>query len=154
MTGYHHTQRSPICLLVYATAVAFVVSAWSMREMPYAAIGFLCGAVLMTVLAAAFHHLTVSDESDRLVIRFGPVPIFARTVPYDTIVSAEVTRTMLIDGWGIHYSARGGWVWNLWGFDCVLLHLEKGKLYIGTNDAEALCRFVQQRIEEGQTPER
>ncbi|REJ81059.1 MAG: hypothetical protein DWQ34_14955 [Planctomycetota bacterium] len=146
MSHYHHTQRAPTCLLIYAASAAFLVSAWAMRGLPAGAIGFLIGSILLAVLAAAFHHLTVSDESDRLAVRFGPVPLFHRSVPYDLIVSAEQGRTTLLDGWGIHYSLQGGWVWNLWGFDCVVLQLQKGKLLIGTDDAENLCRFVQERI--------
>jgi hypothetical protein len=50
-----------------------------------------------------------------LVIRFGPIPLFRRTVRYADIQKVEVGRTLILDGWGIHFSIRGGWVWNLWG---------------------------------------
>jgi hypothetical protein len=36
------------------------------------------------------------------------------------IGSVEIGRTLHLDGWGIHMSVRGGWVWNLWGRDCVV----------------------------------
>ena len=48
---------------------------------------------------------------------------------------------MILDGWGIHMSIRGGWVWNLWGRDCVVVHLKKGVLRIGTDDAANLPDF-------------
>ena len=52
---------------------------------------------------------------------------------------------MLLDGWGIHMSPRGGWVWNIWGRDCVVIHLERGALRVGTDDAENLAAFLKQR---------
>ena len=82
-----------------------------------------------------------------LAIRFGPVPLFRRTVRYADIEKVEVGRTLILDGWGIHYSIRGGWVWNLWGRDCVVVHLKNGGvLRIGTDDAENLACFLEGKI--------
>ena len=110
---------------------------------------FIAGGVglLIAFLAPAFHHLTVEDEGDRLAIRFGPLPLFRRTVRYADIEKVEVGRTLILDGWGIHYSIRGGWVWNLWGRDCVVVHLKNGGvLRIGTDDAANLARFLEGKI--------
>ncbi len=90
--------------------------------------------------------MTVADAGDRLTIRFGPLPLFRRSVRYDLIDSVEVGKTTFLDGWGIHMSLRGGWVWNLWGWDCVVLQLRKGTLRVGTDDAENLARFVESKI--------
>lgn len=43
-------------------------------------------------------------------------------------------------------SVRGGWFWNIWGRDCVVLHLDQGTLRIGTDDPENLEAFLRQRI--------
>ncbi|MFZ4644943.1 MAG: hypothetical protein ACOYNP_04230 [Gemmataceae bacterium] len=43
-------------------------------------------------------------------------------------------------------SIRGGWVWNLWGRDCVVVHLKKGTLRIGTDDAANLSVFLQGKV--------
>ncbi len=43
-------------------------------------------------------------------------------------------------------SLRGGWVWNLWGRDCVVLQLRKSILRVGTDDAENLTAFLNQTI--------
>lgn len=47
-----------------------------------------------------------------LEIRFGPIQLFRQTVKYRDVGSAEVGKTMLSEGLGIHFSPRGGWVWN------------------------------------------
>lgn len=143
---YRHTQRAPLCLLLYGLAAAEVVTAWKFGNvLPIVWTLSICG-VLILVLAASFHHLIVEDRGDSLAIAFGPVPLFRRVVPYANIVEATVDRTTILDGWGIHLSLRGGWVWNLWGRDCVRLQLRRGTLRVGTDDAENLSRFIRRKI--------
>jgi hypothetical protein len=62
------------------------------------------------------------------------------------ILEVETGRTTFLEGWGIHWSPWGGGVWNIWGYDCVLLRLKRGKLKIGTDDAEGLAELVSSRI--------
>ena len=142
---YAHTQKAPLCLFLYGIALACLIPACATMEMPAICIA---GSVslLLTLLAPAFHHLTVIDQGDVLAIRFGPVPLFRITVPYSDIERVEIGRTLILDGWGIHISIRGGMVWNIWGRDCVVAHLKRGILRIGTDDAENLAYFLNQRI--------
>lgn len=146
---YSHTQKAPLCFIVYGTAIALCVGAWIARDQSPIAVVLGVVAVLSLFLAASFHHLTVEDQGDVLVIRFGPVPLFRRIVRYADIMKAEVGRTLILEGWGIHYSIRGGWVWNLWGRDCVVVHFRNsGVLRLGTDDAENLARFLETKINE------
>jgi hypothetical protein len=145
--GYFHTQKAPLCLLVYALAVVFLALGWVVQDAPPIPWLFPPIGLLMFVVAASFHHLTVEDQGDVLSIRFGPVPLFRKTVPYNEIKSVETGRTLLLDGLGIHMSIRGGWVWNIWGRDCVVVHFRNGgTLRIGTDDAEYLARFLEGKI--------
>ena len=145
--GYSHTQKAPLCLLVYALAVVFLALGWVVQDAPPIPWLFPPIGLLMFVVAASFHHLTVEDQGDVLSIRFGPVPLFRKTVPYNEIKSVETGRTLLLDGLGIHMSIRGGWVWNIWGRDCVVVHFRNGgTLRIGTDDAENLARFLEGKI--------
>jgi hypothetical protein len=149
MTSYQHTQRAPLCLLLYGLSIGFLATAWALRNEKVIFLVFPPTALLMLALAASFHYLTVRDEVDRLLIQFGPLPLFRRRVKYDDIESVAIGKTTFLDGWGIHLSWRGGWVWNLWGRDCVVIRLRKGTLRIGTNDAENLARFLQSKIKIG-----
>ncbi len=142
MTTYHHTQRAPLCLLGFTLLTLGVV----LQNEPPIRLIFPVVGVLTLVLAASFHHLTVNDQGDKLSISFGPIPLFHRDVKYEDIISAEVGRTTILDGWGIHLSLRGGWVWNVWGRDCVVVRFKRGTLYVGTDDAEKLARFISGRI--------
>ncbi|MFN0058416.1 MAG: hypothetical protein ACKVX7_08160 [Planctomycetota bacterium] len=145
--AYDHTQRSLLCLLVYALALTFLVLGWGLRGEPLIRLMFPPTGVLMLVLAACFHHLQVKDLGDELSIQFGPVPLFRRRVKYADLTSVEIGRTTILDGWGIHLSVRGGWVWNISGRDCVVLRLRKSTLWLGTDDQQNLARFLNSRIE-------
>jgi len=146
-SSYKHVQPAPLCLLLYALFVVFFVLGWVLKnEQPFPWFFPAIGLVVL-ILAAAFHHLTVEDQVDRLSVSFGPIPLFCRTIRYDDIISAEIGRTSILDGWGIHWSLRGGWVWNIWGRDCVVVRFKKGAmLRIGTDDAMCLAAFLSDRI--------
>ena len=149
MDGYHHTQKAPLCLILYGSALLCFVLGVVVGDTPGLLIAGGVG-VLIALLGPCFHHLTVEDQGEKLAIRFGPVPLFVRTVKCAEIEDADVGRTTILDGWGIHYSLRGGWVWNLWGRDCVVVHFKKGGvLRIGTDDAEGLAGFLMSRIAGG-----
>ena len=144
---YSHTQKAPLCLLVYALAAVFLALGWFVQDAPPIPWLFPPIGLLMLVVAASFHHLTVEDQGDVLSVRFGPIPLFRKTVQYSDIVKVEVGRTLLLDGLGIHMSIRGGWVWNLWGRDCVVVHFRNGGVFrIGTDDAENLAGFLEGKI--------
>lgn len=105
---YKHIQTAPLCLLLYALALMFVVLGWVLKnEQPFPWLFPPIGLV-MFLLAGSFHYLKVEDQADRLVVSFGPIRLFRRTIRYDGIISAEIGRTTILDGWGIHMSLRGG----------------------------------------------
>ena len=142
---YRHTQRAPLCLLIYTPGIILLIMGFVLHNEPGIRWIFPIVGTLVVVLAASFHHLTAEDGGDQLSIAFGPVPLFRRTIRYEDIESVELDRTTLIEGWGIHLSPRGGWVWNLWGRDCIALKLKKGTLRIGTDDPEGLTGFLNER---------
>lgn len=149
MKSYRHTQRAPLCLLFYALAITFIVLGWVLQNEPPIRFLFPPLGVLFLAIAASLHHLTVEDQGDRLSISFGPLSLFRRSVKYEDIESVEVGRTTISEGWGIHMSLRGGWIWNLWGRDCVVLRLKRDTLRVGTDDAENLAQFVTDKIARG-----
>ena len=104
-------------------------------------------AFLLGLVAASFQHLTVEDQGEFLSIRFGPLSLFRKHIPYQKICEVDIGRTWVIDGWGIHYSIRGGWIWNIWGRDCVVIRFRQGgKLTIGTDQPAKLVEFLRRRI--------
>lgn len=149
---YAHTRKAPLCLILYGSALLCFVLGWMVGDTPGIYVAGAVGIVI-ALLAPAFHHLTVADQGNRLAIRFGPMPLFRRTVLYTDIQKVEFGRTLFLDGWGIHYSVRGGWVWNLWGRACVVVHFKNGSvLRIGTDDAENLARYLAGKIGHASPP--
>ena len=148
---YEHTQRSPLYLIIFAMGILQLIAAttffpWSNSIFPGIILVF--SGIFVIFLAFGFQYLQVVDEGNCLTIRFGklPLPLCNRKLVYKNIIKVEIGRTLLLDGWGIHYSIRGGWVWNIWGRDCVAVYCEKEILRIGTDDATRLRTFLQTKI--------
>lgn len=142
---YSHTQNSPLWLILFGSAVPFFVIAWLARAQPIVGALMIVAALLSALVGLAFHHLTVEDEGDHLAIRFGPLPFLATSIRYTDIRRVEVGRTMILDGWGIHWNPWHGRIWNLWGRDCVVIHGPKGVFRVGSDDAENLVGFLKSR---------
>lgn len=146
--GYSHTQTAPLCLILYGCGITAVTLAVLMGDHVGIVIAG-CVSLVLLLVAPCFHYLAVEDQGDWLAVRFGPVPLFRRAVRYADIGSVEVGRTLLLDGWGIHLSVRGGWVWNLWGRTCVVVRFKDGgTLRVGTDDADNLVAFLRGKIGE------
>lgn len=66
-------------LILYGSALANLALGWMVGETPGL---YIAGGVglLIASLATCFHHLTVQDQGEVLSIRFGPVPLFRRSV--------------------------------------------------------------------------
>jgi len=144
--NYHHTQRAPIHWILHFFAAYFIWFAWVLRDRTVLLAIMSCGGAAFVFLAFAFRHLTVSDDGDALGVRFGPLPVFGTRIPYNTITAVEGGRSSLIDGWGIHYVPGRGWIYNVWGFDCVCVHYDNRLLRIGSDDSANLVMFLRGKI--------
>lgn len=142
---YRHTQKGPIHLILLAVAALLAVNAWFLREPFPAFLGLAGGAALFALLAFSFRELTVEDQGDGLAVRFGPLPFFGTKVNYASITAVEAGTSSLIDGLGIHYVPGRGWTYNLWGYHCVVAHLGKRLIRIGTDDVPGLLSFLEGR---------
>lgn len=150
--GYDHVQHGFLHWLMYAIAAGFgaaAVMTWDVRGADEWAPGrwiYLGAGLLFVLIGLSFQHLRVRDLGDELDIRYGPLPLLGRRVPYSEVQGAERVRTTVLDGWGVHWMPGRGWTWNLWGWDCVELDLGDTCLRVGTNDAEGLLAFMQERV--------
>jgi hypothetical protein len=135
--GYLHVLPGVICLLL----VIFTLTGASPAPV------LLLGSVVMGLLCLSFAQLTVRGEAESLLVAFGPLSTFQRRVPYADIERVEAERSDILDGFGIHWLPRRGWIWNLWGMDCVKLHLAGDRsLRVGTEDPQGLVAFLEARL--------
>lgn len=144
--AYLHAQTGPWGLVLLAFGLGLFATAVVSRS--EAAAVWICSPIglLFLTLAGAFHHLTVEDTGDGLSVRFGPLPICRTTIAYHDVRAVEPDRSLLIESWGIHMSPRGGWVWNIWGRDCVAIYRETGVIRVGTDDLANLVEHLRQRM--------
>ena len=145
--GYEHTQKSPLYLLILAIAAIMVGMLRTMPTGESFPIWILGGVSLLLVCTAmSFGHLTVRDEGEYLAVRFGPLPIFHRRFRYAQITGVEAARSDLLDGWGIHCVPGRGWIYNLWGLDCVRIRVGGKAVRIGTDDVNGLVLFLKSKV--------
>jgi len=146
---YQHIQRSPLgwLLLLLAMVMAGIAISVAGGSWPLTVLMGVLSVVIL-VLAMSFGSLTTEDRGDRLLIRYGPLPLFGTSVAYSHITGVEASRSALIDGWGIHYVPGRGWTYNLWGRACVVIARGSSTLRVGTDDAEGLAAFLNSKIGE------
>lgn len=144
--GYSHTQSGPIWMLMVVLAIATGLAGAAMWQQTPVGIVLGIAAGVFAVLALSMANLTVEDRGDSLRVRYGPVPLFGKTVAYRSIRSVHRARSALVDGLGIHYVPGRGWTYNLWGRDCVELDVDGRRLRIGSDDSERLAAFIATRV--------
>jgi hypothetical protein len=143
---YQHKQTGKLYLLVLLPAMISALPAWSLRAIP-SALAVLAAIVMVDILGAfCFRHLVVRDEGDCLALRFGPIPLLSKRLPYAQMTAVEPGRSNLLDGWGVHYCPGRGWTYNIWGCNCVKVQMGKKTVRIGTDDVAGLLAFLQTKI--------
>lgn len=147
--GYRHTQKGTIHLVLIGLGVALALAGASGAiAVPVGPI-LLVVAVIFVVIGFSFRELTIEDGGDGLAIRFGPLPFFRERVSYDSMTDVEQGTTSLIDGIGIHRIPGHGWIYNIRGRSCVIVHRRADPdVRLGTDDAPALARFLEQKLAE------
>ena len=93
----------------------------------------------------------IEDRGEVLRLRYGPIPLFRFRFRYDDISSVDTDRSDLIDGLGVHYIPTRGWIYNLWGFDCVRVTYRGRRVRIGTDDVEGLAALLRKKTEPATT---
>lgn len=137
---YEHRQTGwPLRIGLLAGAVLFVgmTALGDLRESPTGQVALLLGAMLAVTIGWLWSSLTVRIADGALRVQFG-LGLPRKTVPLADLESVEVTRTRFLDGWGVHRTRRG-WLYNVSGFDAVLLRRKDGKaLLVGTDEPRKL----------------
>lgn len=142
---YKHTQRGPLCWVLVAFAAMSTLLTGLVHESPFARL-LIVVPFLILLLAACFATLTVQVTAAEIDVRFGPLPLFQRRIAFTSVSEVEVARSGLIDGFGVHWIPGRGWIWNLWGFDCVALVVDGEPFRIGTNDPTGLAEAIRSSV--------
>ena len=139
--SYQHTQRGTLILSVTLGLAALFLGLG--LTIPAVKSLFISVPILLAG-AGLFHSLTIVITDRELGWRFGP-GLIHKGVPLAEIVAAEPVRTG--PSWGIHWSPRTGWLYNVSGFDAVAITLRSGKRFtLGTDEPQALAARLAEAI--------
>jgi len=148
---YEHRQTGwPMRIGLLAGAALFVgmTALGDLRESPSSQVLLLLGAMLAVAIGWLWSSLTVRITDDALRLQFG-LGLPRKTVPLADLESVEVTRTRFFDGWGVRRTRRG-WLYNVSGFDAVLLRRKSGKaLLVGTDEPRKLKAALERALTTG-----
>lgn len=144
LTDYRHVQPGTALIMLFS--IPFAICMASAITHPNLR-GFQIGiCVVLAVLILLFSSMTTLVDKSTLSWHFG-YGLIRKRIDLQEIDKAEITRSSWIDGWGIHYTRRG-WIYNVSGFNAVLIKLRSGKsLLLGTNDPVGLWEALQLRID-------
>ena len=135
MILYEHTQRGTVVLAALLIGVAICSALATLSPAPPFVVPMVFG--VFVVCAYMFSSLTIQITGGTLCWYFGP-GLFRKKILLSDIRGAEVARTRLIHGWGIHHTTRG-WLYNVSGFDAVAVRLDTGKeILLVTDEPERL----------------
>ena len=101
--------------------------------------------VVLAVIVALFHSLTVVISGDELVVKFGR-GVIRKQFKLNEIESCQAVRIPWYYGWGIRLTPQG-MVFRVSGFHAVQIRLISGKEYlIGTDVPQELEEAIRQVI--------
>jgi len=145
MIRYEHTQRGTVVqtALLIGAVVSFVLA----QFLPAPPFVVPIVLIVCVVFAYMFSSLTIHVTDSALHWSFGPGMV-RKQVSLAEIETVETTRTRLLEGWGIHKTARG-WLYNVSGFDAVRITLRGGKsILLGTDEPDRLRSAVVRAMRE------
>ena len=139
---YKHTQRGTVILEVTLGLAALFLG----LGLAFTVVKSLCFSVPILLASAwLFHSLTIEICDRELRWHFGP-GLIRKKVLLSEIISATPVKNG--PSWGIHWSPRTGWLYNVSGFDAVLVTLREGKKFaLGTDEPQVLATRLAEIIQ-------
>jgi len=145
---YEHTQAGwPIRIALCVTAIGLlVVSALPpMNALRTPPVVLWVGAALAALFGWIWGALTVRIVDGELQVRFG-LGWPRKTLKLAEIAEVEVTSTTFMEGWGVRLTRRG-WLFNVSGYDAVLLRLAGGKMVmVGSDEPRKLKAALERAL--------
>jgi hypothetical protein len=143
MQTYEHRQSSPLALVAVApSAAAFARYARRSAWRP----AHLAAVVATAALTLPFTTLRTRVDEGGIAWAFG-LGFPGGSIPFADIQAVQITKTRFWEGFGIHWTMRHGWLWNVAGSDAVMIHKRNGKIVtLGTDDAQGLYDAIRSRL--------
>lgn len=138
MPTYEHRQFSPWLFIILAI-LGFVFLGFAGGP------GRLVFALLLAT-CIAFIQLTTRVGPQGVSWSF-TLGVPGGQIPFGDIAEAQITQTYLWEGYGIHWSWIHGWLWNVSGFQGVMVRKRDGRrITLGTDDPHGLYDAIQTHV--------
>jgi hypothetical protein len=139
---YSHRQVGIVQLWAGALSLFIIlVTAYFIPEM---ILVLLIPIVALAFGILFFSVLTVEIHSDCIDALFGPIPLFKRSVAFDTISTYKLVKNPWYFGYGIRV-IQNGTLYNIAGPHALEITLNTGKkVQIGTDEPEVLVDIFRQ----------
>ena len=142
---YEHTQPGWLMRLTFA---ALALGLIMLAALPLPGLGrapswaLLAGAALAIAVGWCFSSLTIRVRAMNCSCT-SAAGGRASAVPLADLDAVEITRTTFIEGWGVHRTRRG-WLYNVGGFDAVILRRRDGTaVLVGSDEAPRLKAAIE-----------
>ena len=148
MHEYEHTQPGTFMRAMTGSwVVVFGVLAVVMLALGEKEAAIVLGVitVITGIVVVLFHSLTVRISRSDIALSFG-VGLIRKRFPIGDIRSVRIARNRWYNGWGIR-KIRGGWLYNVSGFDAIEIQLKNERKYrIGTDQPKKLLAAVESAL--------
>ena len=149
---YEHTQSGTfIRVMMGSSVVAFGVLALLMLALGEEEAALVLGGMMVMIgmifgiIFILFHSLSVRISPREIFLSFG-VGLLRKNFSITDICSVKVVRNRWYNGFGIK-KIRGGWLYNVSGFDAIEIQLENKRKYrIGTDQPKELLLAVESAL--------
>lgn len=140
---YEHRQVGVWMLVPAAIIVTGSIFFWhSQSGSPVKFIVFPVAIVAMLLFSVLLTGVDARGVSWKFVAGFP-----SGFIPFEEIAAAEITHTSLFEGIGIHWTIWHGWLWNVSGFQAVMIRKRSGqRITIGTDDPHGFCDAIRARL--------
>jgi hypothetical protein len=138
MNFYRHTQAGTVIRWALLAGVLPLLALGWWPAFPWPA---LIGVAMVIVLSAALlWSLTIEISPVHFKFWFGP-GLISKTVPLTDIAACDPVEK--IWSWGIHWTGKKGWLYNVSGFQAVAISLKNGRRFmVGTDEAASVCEAL------------
>lgn len=138
---YEHRQSAVLMRASFAVGALVLLAVYATA--PAGGGGVLVGLPLFVLLFIVFDGLTVRIAGGELRWAFGHLGWPRWRLRVADIAAVEPTRTTFWEGWGIRYTRRG-WLYNVSGFEAVLIRKTDGKTFLlGTDEPGELAAAIE-----------
>lgn len=139
MSRYEHTQIGHV--IIWSVLAIILIASCGLIGSPLHREPPVIVSIILLVCLVLFYRLRIAIDGETPCASFG-IGVIRKRVRLANIVEYEPIRIRWWHGWGIH-STPCGWLYNVSGFEAVLITLRDGsKFALGTDDPDGLTAGI------------